>query len=846
MYRILWLFQTNVMFPYLPLLVFLGTTPSVVAAQGVQFTGGHDPIENRTSIELFTDKTPVFQERLDIRFDLQLPSNGTAGYIVRLKGRNQDPTFNLYYDQEDDEAIFRFNEEGKSSLITVRAKWDALLDQHWVPVRISFDLKQGLIQLQIGEIPTQVTKIELKHRYAPEITFGKSEYLIDVPAMALRRLRISDVHQSFDFPLRETKGEKLHTAAGKVMGRVQNGIWLLNQAFYWQSHGTMQLSKHAGSTYDPKTRSVYYFSSDSLQVYHVQNGQRQSFPFSSPCPLPLNLAETFINPDDNRLYVYETSYDSLYTGPTVASLDLTDYSWRVESSDYLGRELHHHGSVVSPATNKLLIFGGFGEMRYSNNLIEYAIGDGQWSRPMRVKGDTILPRYFTSMGYASSDQQVYLFGGMGNESGEHIVGRKYFYDLYKIDPRTGQSEKLWHLDWEDPAFVPARGLVIADSAWIYLLGYPEHLTHSHIQLKRFSIADGEYQRLGDSIPIYSDRIRTRASLFFDQRLKKLIAVLQESDDDIRSSVSIYSLDFPAIPKQDLYAFPQRSSTNNWWFFVLITSAVALIVAFYWISPRSRRRGKRRLSTPISQPLEELAPPPALKNKIYLFGDFTVIDKHGRDISHLFSARLKQVFCLILFHSDAAGISSRLLSHLLWPEKPRDKVKTSRGVAISNLRKVLNEIEGVEIHYQEGHYRLIVEAPCSCDYWNIKRNCLYSAAFSEQCQQAVERGEFLLGLDDPLFDTMKAETERALTTSLLQSIQESRQQNNWQRVTQLSDLLLRIDRVNVQAVQFGVEGFAQTEQQAAGALFYQRFAEYYEQLMGEPYTQSFDDIWRQFR
>ncbi|RAZ94159.1 hypothetical protein DK853_36595, partial [Klebsiella oxytoca] len=38
------------------------------------------------------------------------------------------------------------------------------------------------------------------------------------------------------------------------------------------------------------------------------------------------------------------------------------------------------------------------------------------------------------------------------------------------------------------------------------------------------------------------------------------------------------------------------------------------------------------------------------NAVYLFGPFTVIDRNGRDITHLFSSRLRQVFICILLHS----------------------------------------------------------------------------------------------------------------------------------------------------------------------------------------------------
>mgnify|MGYP000609284266 FL=1 len=97
------------------------------------------------------------------------------------------------------------------------------------------------------------------------------------------------------------------------------------------------------------------------------------------------------------------------------------------------------------------------------------------------------------------------------------------------------------------------------------------------------------------------------------------------------------------------------------------------------------------------------------NSMYLFGDFSVFDRNGRNISYMFSLRIKQIFCLILRYSDADGISSRQLSDLIWPDKPKDKVKNSRGVAINHLRKILKELDGIELVYEKGCFRFTLSS-----------------------------------------------------------------------------------------------------------------------------------------
>lgn len=805
--------------------------------QGIRFTGSSQPIEKRTSASFFSDRAFTFHDGFSIDFDLQLPSNSTMGYIVRIKEENQRSILNLHYDSENGQTIFRLNEEGKANLITLRIPLEQLVDQHWFPVRISYDLRNGQIKMQIASTVSKFAKVPITSPYTPYVTFGRSDYMIDVPSFSLRNFRIGNTEREISFPLRESKGDKLHSASGEVMGKVTNGTWLLNDAYHWHKHTVMHSSTPSGATYDARTKSVYYFNQDSLTIYEIQTGEKRQIRFPNPCPVTIKLGNSFLVPEENRLYIYETHYTSPYTGPTVASLDLTDWTWRVESNEYLQRELNHHASLYLDDSRRFMLFAGYGNMVYSNDLLFYDLNKRNWSKaPLR--GDSILPRYFTSSGRSAADQKIYIFGGMGNESGQHIVGRKYFYDLYSVDPVSGTTTKLWDVDRKDNPFVPARGLVIPDSNWIYMLGYPEHLTHSFIKLRRFAMKDGQHETLADSIPIYSDRISTHANLYYDRNLHKLVTLVQESDDDVRSTVTLYSLDFPAISASQLDAFPGPSKQNRIGFYLL---GFGLLCAGVFVYSRYRRP-KQPEQGPLLPDRPKLPEQPSV-NCIYLFGDYTVLDRRGMDISHLFSTRLQQVFGLLLFHSHHSGISSNLLTHLLWPDKPKDKAKTSRGVAINNLRKVLSELDGVEIVYEDGHYRVVFESGCYCDYWRLQELLAQGTdILSPEILRILERGEFLLGVDDPIFDKTKHDMESMLIDSFQNRIAKSRDEKDWTSLFRAAEALLLLDAINELALAQGLYALHKEKLETRARPFYKRFADNYRRLMGEDYPYRFDDIW----
>ena len=112
-------------------------------------------------------------------------------------------------------------------------------------------------------------------------------------------------------------------------------------------------------------------------------------------------------------------------------------------------------------------------MHYSKDLFSYDLNKKEWNALEDFTGDFLSPRYFSSVGYLKKTNSIYIFGGMGNESGEQTVGRKYYYDLYKIDLDTKHISKLWEIQWKRDNVVPVRGMVILDDSSFYTLCYPE-------------------------------------------------------------------------------------------------------------------------------------------------------------------------------------------------------------------------------------------------------------------------------------------------------------------------------------------------------------------------------------
>jgi hypothetical protein len=65
---------------------------------GLKFHGSEQPINQRTSYNVFGDKTAGFSDYFNIEFNLSLYPTTEFGYIIRIKNKESNRIYNLFYD----------------------------------------------------------------------------------------------------------------------------------------------------------------------------------------------------------------------------------------------------------------------------------------------------------------------------------------------------------------------------------------------------------------------------------------------------------------------------------------------------------------------------------------------------------------------------------------------------------------------------------------------------------------------------------------------------------------------------------------------------------------------------
>ncbi|WOG21627.1 Kelch repeat-containing protein [Bacteroides thetaiotaomicron] len=841
-------------------LLFLLTGMTLFAySQGLLFQANDKEIKERTSLQIFQEgEIPCFTKNFQLSFELSIRDFDTFGYVFLLKEDQGKTKYSFTYTYLDGEnSTFKFNTDGKENHYSLNLRNDALAYQ-WIPVSFAFDLQQDVLTIRIGDNEKKITSLGLKDTFCPHLFFGRYDYILDMPTFAIRNLKLEgDRSHSYTFPLNENEGEEVHTSTGKVLGTVVNPVWLINGSYHWEKLFEYSFQTPSGITFEPGSQRLIIFSQDSLLTYNLLKRQPQKYSYSNKLPVKLQLATHFMNTTDGKLYVYELNNLPLGDA-TVAALDLNNQEWKQTGVAALPVQLHHHDGFWDETTGKYLVFGGFGNKRFNNTFLEYDIEGDRWDT-LSYSGDRIIPRYFSGMAVNKNREHIYVFGGMGNESGEQSVGRNYLHDLYLLDRKQQSVRRLWQ-NASDHRLVVARDMILTpDEKYIYALCYPEYLSDTYLQLYRLTVDDGTMKALGDSIPMRSEEIMTNANLYYNSLTHEYYCTTTEFDKKGHTVIRTYVLSAPPVSLDEIRSYGSRSSLEIRWLWIMAGIGVLLLAGGVLFV--RKKRGKQRnavlesssvlMSPPVGrepdksvQGKETLAKEDfesslVRPNAVYLFGPFTVIDRNGRDITHLFSSRLRQVFIYILLHSTHNGVLSASLNEVFWPDKPDDKVKNLKGVTINQIRKNLAELDGVELVHDKGYFRLVF-TDCYCDYFRF-RTLKNAEEVENELGILLMRGKFLDGMDAGMMDHFKQKVEEFLSSFLPLEIERLYQQHKYDAVIRFCNVLFRVDPVNELALAYGMHALNHTGSSQEAILQYSLFVREYRQMMNEEYSTSYAEL-----
>ena len=273
----------------------------------------------------------------------------------------------------------------------------------------------------------------------------------------------------------------------------------------------------------------------------------------------------------------------------------------------------------------------------------------------------------------------------------------------------------------------------------------------------------------------------------------------------------------------------------------------LFLLFVYLKLPAKLNRRKYLSSDKLKELDDVQSDYPSGNYIQLFGDFRVFDKESTDITGQFTPKIKQLFLLILIHSqyNRKGISTKELSQILWPGLSYQNSKNSRGVTIRKLRIILEKLDEVEVVFNVDCWTIRFSKSVYCDYVEclklLNENKEKHPGFYFDFYKIIRAGEIFKDEAHDWLDDYKGYVGNNIVDNLLKFIHLLDLDSDHELIIKLADRILVTDPINDQALSFKLRALVALNNLNTAKYTYEKFAALYEELYGEKLELTFDDL-----
>ncbi|MBS0032256.1 kelch repeat-containing protein [Chitinophaga sp. 22321] len=832
-----------------------------VRSQGLVFSSFEQVQEKRTSLVLNGSEPLCLEGSFGLSFNFTFFPDRSVyyGYLVRLINQHNEH-IDLIYNHKDRKFNIVFGDVFANLDFQLDS---ALLYHRWNTCSLQYD-DQQMLSLTVNGKQQGRKKITLQDQCF-RIFFGACQLqhfkTTDVPPMQLKDVALFRGKKLFAYwPLNELSGK---SAADSLHGRqatVNNPVWGTPLHQQWQLLQAFTVKGNGSYTFDPSEEEIHIVSVDSIYHFLLRDRGLRSEALIRPVYLSAGF-QSIWHPGSRTLYSIHIDQRELSAYIPGArnwdkpfdSVDITQY-WQTNK-------------FINTRENALYVLGGYGQLTYKNGVQRWSFDNRSWEN-IPVQQADYKPRYLSALGTSHDGDTAYILGGYGSETGEQMLNPKYYYDLLQFDVKNKRIQKRFALPEPAEPFVFASSMVIdtTDHSY-YALMFPNDRFQSRLQLIKGSLLRPEYQLAGDTIPYAFLDNRSSADLFYCPRTNQLIAVTQLIERDKSTGIRIYSLAFPPGQLALLPDGSKPGTGRKWWW---IMAAIVVVAGAAYALMRRRQPVTATMPVPVAAaitppsvpipaqdpaPLQEVpetitaAEPELPDNKaaLLLFGEFQVLDKDQNSLTHLFSPLLREMFLLIVIHTEwtGKGISSEKLYELLWHDKSERDARNNRSVNMAKLKGVLEKLGTGIIQREEGRWKLQYDPALLwidlADFSRLVKNGTPGNHRLTALLKIVNEGTFLYRTEYSWLEDIKSDISSKALDVLLMEVNHLPVSAGPETYVAIANAVFVFDPIHEEALRIKCKHLIQLGKLSLAHTVYEKFSKDYRHMYGEAFAISFQEI-----
>lgn len=839
----------------------------------------HDVVQDkRTSLELFPNTTFNPKSNFTLNFDLSFYKGHKIyfGYIFRIiKDETENIDF-IYDERTTNPKHFRI--VIGNNLTSIGFDIDSSRFNKWNSISVTFDPDRKKIKLLCGKNSYEQFLPTLKVNSHFKFFFGANQFqqfkVTDVPPMKLRNIQLFEGDRlKKNWPLNERSGNIAHEIIDETLNAsVSNPIWIKNNHYEWKAFKSFTVKGKASVAFDADNKKLYVIGQSPLMVINFADNGITNFSKNSGIDALVGNQSLF---GDGLLY-------NIYPDQRLISrYDFKEGNWSSGYKPDSVTSFWHFNKVYSSFDSSIYVFNGYGYLQYRNWIFKCGISSKKWME-IKPKGDFLVPRYLAASTINKRGDSIFILGGYGSPSGQQILNPKSLYDLMVYDVRNNHLKKMLELQPGNEDFVFANSMILDESdKFYYALAFSNYKYNTSLQLIKGNFKNGTYELLGSKIPYLFHDINSFADLYYCSALHLFVtATLLYNGDSNTTTVNVYTLSAPAVSEFDGVYVGAVSCGDGSHFAIIFSLIIAGLVIFTCFLFRKKianfllqrvfnkkgiSRSAYQQKTDIdtasaltsaevlnsgssNNQVQLLQTPSGNKASIFLFGEIQIFDKHGSDITHLFTPLIKELFLIILLSSirKKRGISSDRLNEIFWFDKDAKSARNNRSVNIAKLKTILDGLEYCQISKETGYWKIDIDYDrVYVDFYhylqlvNNKKQLIINDI--EKLSTIIQRGAFLTNIEHPWLDDFKSEVSNEIIDTYIHYASSINIKDDPETMIKITNYISYFDPVNEEAMIIRCRALSYLGKHSLAKSAYENFTREYWNIYGENFAKDFNSI-----
>ena len=775
----------------------------------------------RTSLIFPSDpeRPLTFSDSLEVSFLLQVNLDlGRYGYILRtILNNSESVDVLLYTPYREPTSICATGDH--ENLIRIPISGD-----RWQKIRLVLKNSDGTTAAFLNGLNVAAIKCT-SCPVSATLCFGKNNigYFVtnDVAPMTIKDLTIArDGGRPEFFKLDDISSLSKNA---KIPAAAENPVWKKNLNSHWNLIWRAKLPSVSYICPDSERSVVYIISDKQVTAYDLRRLSASQWDTAKDIRIHL-IDNDFVILKDGTLAYHDIDSRELI------KFDRTCHDWERDNPIAKHSAHLHDNLIYHRASGNFIEMFGYGQYRYSNNLLVWNPEDGSsFSTVIPELG----PRYMAAAGIR--DDKIYIFGGRGNTQGAQELGTKIYGDLVEIDMNDFSAKVIWSENTNNTEVAAADLLFERNKDSFLTLCYNPSEYKTCLQLRRYDM-DGSYESLGESLPYNFLDIESEARLVFNEHTQCYYAFITQKEDDNTFSVCAYSILSPVLASEDQGRSSNKALPWIWAALGVLLTAVAIVFKKYpakKTSEESLEAAEEAIGTKAEEPIGP---------GIHLLGVFKVISADGVDISANFSPLMKQILCILILNSGSKqGISNANLKEALWFDKSDESYHNNKGVMIKKIRLFLEQVDpGLVIVSNKGCWSL-EDQNGKCDYLTAMDTLLSPSVQPKDIMKTAVLGNLLTDMHFEWLDAYKSQYEN-LVIGKLEAIPVSTiDEESARQAIYWADAMLAFDSLDEDSIRVKCRALIALKRNGTAKRVFENFREYYRQTLDEEFDENFNDF-----